>query len=48
MRIGPFVIAEKGVAFGICDRNGEGIGFLYNRVEASGARFEPSFERGKR
>jgi hypothetical protein len=48
MRFGPIIIAEKGVAFGICDRNGDGVGVLYNRAEASGLQFEPSFERGRR
>jgi hypothetical protein len=48
MRFGPFIIMEKGVSFGIADRNGNGYGFLYDPYEAKGVRFEPSFERSRR
>lgn len=42
MRFGPLVIMEKGVAFGVSDKQGNGIGLLYDRVEASGVKFERS------
>jgi hypothetical protein len=48
MRLGPIVFMERGVALGLCDRKGEGIGFLYDPIKASGYEFEPSFERGRR
>ena len=42
MRFGSLVIAENGVAFGIADKDGNGIGFLYDHVKASGIKFERS------
>jgi hypothetical protein len=33
---------EKGVILGISNRNGDGVGFLYNPIQASGVRFEKS------
>jgi hypothetical protein len=33
---------EKGVTFGVCDSNGEGIGLLYDPIKASGYEFERS------
>ena len=40
MRLGPLVLFEKGVAVGIADKNGNGIGLVYDRIEASGYEFE--------
>lgn len=42
MRLGPLVITEKGVAFGVCNSKGEGIGLLYDPIRASGYKFERS------